>query len=45
LLDLGFAEPDGIRTYLGQIAGEAKRYDEAIGWYKSVAPGSRFVAA
>lgn len=45
LLDLGFAEPDSIRTYLGQIAEEAKRYDEAIGWYKSVAPGSRFVAA
>lgn len=45
LLDLGFAEPDSIRSYLGQIAEEGKRYDEAIGWYKAVAPGSRFVAA
>lgn len=45
LLDLGFAEEDSIRSYLGQIAEEAKRYDEAIGWYKSVPPGSRYVAA
>lgn len=45
LLDLGFAEADSIRTYLGQIAEDAKRYDDAIGWYKSVAPGSRFAAA
>ncbi|MCK6373337.1 tetratricopeptide repeat protein [Zoogloea sp.] len=45
LLDLGFAEEDSIRSYLGQIAEEAKRYDEAIGWYKSVTPGSRYVAA
>lgn len=45
LLDLGFAEEDSIRSYLGQIAEEAKRYDEAINWYKSVPPGSRYVAA
>lgn len=45
LLDLGFAEEDSIRSYLGQIAEEAKRYDEAINWYKSVPQGSRYVAA
>lgn len=45
LLDLGFSDADSIRSYLGQIAEEAKRYDEAIEWYKSVGPGNRFVAA
>ncbi len=45
LLDLGFAEPDTVRIYLGQIAEDAKRFDDAIGWYKAVQPGKQFVAA
>ncbi len=45
LLDLGFAEPDTVRIYLGQIAEEARRFDDAIGWYKAVQPGKQFVAA
>jgi tetratricopeptide (TPR) repeat protein len=45
LLELGFAEPDTVRIYLGQIAEEAKRFDDAIGWYKAVQPGKQFVAA
>jgi tetratricopeptide (TPR) repeat protein len=45
LLDLGYAEPDTVRVYLGQIAEDAKRFDDAIGWYKAVQPGKQFVAA
>jgi len=45
LLDLGFAEPDTVRIYLGQIAEEARRFDDAIGWYKAVQPGKQFVTA
>lgn len=45
LLDLGFSEPDTIRMYLGQLAEEAKRPDDAIGWYKAVAPGAQFLTA
>lgn len=45
LLDLGYAEPDTVRLYLGQIAEESKRPDEAITWYKAVEPGAQYVAA
>lgn len=45
LLTLGFGEPDIIRIYLGQIAEEAKRYDDALNWYRAVAPGQQFVGA
>lgn len=45
LIELGFAEPDTLRMYLGQIAEDAKRFDDAIGWYKTVAPGKQFVPA
>ena len=45
LLDLGFAEPDTVRVYLGQIAEDAKRFDDALGWYRAVQPGKHFVAA
>ncbi len=45
LIELGFAEPDTLRMYLGQIAEDAKRFDDAIGWYKAVAPGKQFVPA
>lgn len=45
LLTLGFADPDTIRMYLGQIAEEGKRYDDALNWYKAVAPGQQFIGA
>ena len=45
LLELGFAEPDTVRVYLGQLAEEAKRPDDAIAWYKAVEPGAQYVAA
>lgn len=31
--------------YLGQISEDAKRADDAIGWYRAVEPGSQFVGA
>jgi tetratricopeptide (TPR) repeat protein len=45
LLNLGFGDPDTIRMYLGQIAEEAKRYDDALSWYRAVAPGPQFIGA
>ena len=45
LLELGFPEPDTVRVYLGQLAEEAKRPDDAIAWYKAVEPGAQYVAA
>lgn len=45
LLTLGFAEADTLRMYLGQIAEDARRPDDAMGWYKEVAPGARYPAA
>ncbi|KAB2966797.1 tetratricopeptide repeat protein [Zoogloea sp.] len=45
LLALGFAEADTLRMYLGQIAEDARRPDDAIGWYKEIAPGARYAAA
>jgi tetratricopeptide (TPR) repeat protein len=45
LLALGFPEADTLRMYLGQIAEDARRPDDAIGWYKEVAPGARYPVA
>jgi len=45
LLTLGHGDPDTIRVYLGQLAEDAKRPDEAIAWYKAVEPGAQFIAA
>ncbi len=45
LLDLGHPEPDTLRMYLGQIADQAKRPDDAIAWYKAVGPGGQYVMA
>lgn len=40
-----YAEAGTVRLYLGQIAENQKRYDEAIAWYRSVPPGSQYIAA
>ncbi|WP_298600148.1 tetratricopeptide repeat protein [Zoogloea sp.] len=45
LLELGHSEPDTLRMYLGQIADQAKRPDDAIAWYKAVGPGGQYVMA
>ena len=45
LADDDYAEAGTVRLYLGQIAENQKRYDEAIAWYRSVPPGSQYIAA
>jgi tetratricopeptide (TPR) repeat protein len=45
LLGRDFAEVDTVRLYLGQIAEEGKRYEEALRWYGEVAPGEQHLAA
>ncbi len=45
LLGQDFAENDTVRLYLGQIAEEGKRYEEALRWYGEVAPGEQRMAA
>jgi tetratricopeptide (TPR) repeat protein len=44
-LDAGYAEPDVVRLYLGQINEERKRYDEALKWYSAVEQGEHYVNA
>ena len=45
LLDKGYAEPNQIRLYLGQISEEKKRMDEALGWYYTVTAGEHYLPA
>lgn len=44
-LDLNYRDPDTLRFYLGQVAEEQKRLDEALGWYGLVEGGDQLVAA
>ena len=45
LLEQNYKDPDAARFYLGQVNEERKRYDEALKWYSTVAPGEQFVSA
>jgi tetratricopeptide (TPR) repeat protein len=45
LIELNYAEADSVRLYLGQLAEDGKRWDEAIKWYEEVGTGEQFVAA
>jgi tetratricopeptide (TPR) repeat protein len=45
LLERDYAEAGTVRLYLGQIAEERKRPDEALGWYAQVPPGEQYLAA
>ena len=45
LVDIGHAEADKARYYLGQIAEDGKRWDEALQWFGSVRPGEHFITA
>lgn len=44
-LELKYRDPDAVRFYLGQVAEESKRYDEAMTYYGSVRGGDQFVSA
>lgn len=45
LIELNFQEINAVRLYLGQIAEEGKRWDEALQWYGQVAPGAQYLPA
>ena len=45
LLERDFAEVNTVRLYLGQIAEERKRADEAASWYAQVTPGEQYLPA
>lgn len=45
LLEMGYREPNLARLYLGQIAEERKRPDEAMDWFATVEAGEQFVTA
>lgn len=44
-LELNYRDADALRYYLGQVAEERKRYDEALGWYGKVNGGEQVVPA
>ncbi|MDO8932881.1 MAG: tetratricopeptide repeat protein [Rhodocyclaceae bacterium] len=45
LVELGYSEAGSARLYLGQIAEEKKRWDDAIQWYSQVGAGEQYLAA
>jgi len=45
LLDLGTSDPNPLRYYLGQIAENAKRPEDAMQWYVLVTRGEQFMPA
>jgi tetratricopeptide (TPR) repeat protein len=45
VLELNYKEPDVVRYYLGQLAEERKRLDEALKWYGDVTGGDQYVNA
>lgn len=45
LLEMNYREPNLARLYLGQIAEERKRTDEALDWFGAVEAGDQYVAA
>lgn len=44
-LDGGYRDGDLVRLYLGQVAEERKRWDEAAKWYDSVEQGENYINA
>jgi len=44
-LQLNFRDPDVVRTYLGQVNEDQKRYTEAIKWYRQVEDGENYFAS
>jgi Flp pilus assembly protein TadD len=45
LLDLNYVDNGLVRYYLGQIAEETSRYDEARKWYSQVVVGEHYINA
>jgi len=45
LVDMGHVEANKARFYLGQIADEAKRWEDALRWFDSVERGEHYVSA
>lgn len=45
LVDMGYAEADSARLYLGQIAEQRKQWDDALQWYSQVRNGEQYLAA
>ena len=45
LLEGDFPEANVARLYLGQIAEDSKRPQEALNWYGAVTPGDQYMAA
>ena len=45
LIELGHAEADKARFYLGQIAVESKRWEEAVRWYNAVGHGEQYLSS
>lgn len=45
LIEIGHAEADKARFYLGQIAAEDKRWDEALQWFGAVGRGEHYLSA
>jgi Flp pilus assembly protein TadD len=45
LVETNHAEINNARVYLGQIAEERKRWDEALQWYGQVTAGNQYMAA
>ena len=44
-LGSGYKDSDLVRLYLGQVAEERKRWDEAAKWYDSVEQGEHYINA
>jgi len=45
LVEIGHVEADKARFYLGQIAEEGKRWDEALQWFGAVGRGEHYLSA
>ncbi|MEW6512684.1 MAG: tetratricopeptide repeat protein [Pseudomonadota bacterium] len=45
LVEIGHAESDKARFYLGQIAEDGKRWDEALKWFGEVGRGEHYLTA
>lgn len=45
LIGIGHAEADKARYYLGQIAEDGKRWDEALQWFDQVGRGEHYLPA
>lgn len=45
LVELGYAESNAAKLYLGQIAEERRRWDEAVRWYAQVGAGEQYLPA